>query len=133
MGSLAIAAINPVRRGLLLLGILIGLGGLLIAFSLLSYTGLIVPIFVIAIFLGMSTAAFLPIANSTLVQAAPDNMRGRILGLLSLDRGMTTLGGMAAGVIAALWGVQITQILFGICCIFTAIIIFFMISDLKKI
>ena len=38
IGSLCIAAINPVKRGLLLLGVLMGLGGSLVLFAILSYT-----------------------------------------------------------------------------------------------
>ena len=133
IGSLCMAAINPVKRGLLLLGVLMVLGGSLITFSLLSYTGITVLIFIVAAFIGVSTAVFLPVANAILVQAAPENMRGRVLGLISLDRGMTTLGGMAAGFLVVLLGVQVSQILFGMCCVFSAIILFSMVPQLKKI
>ena len=133
IGSLCIAAINPVRRGLLLIGVLMVLGGSLIVFSIVSYTGSTMLMFIIAAFIGVSTAVFLPVANAILVQAAPENMRGRVLGVVSLDRGMATLGGMAAGFIVVLLGVQISQILFGMCCVLCATGIFLMMPQLKKI
>ncbi len=133
IGSLCIAAINPVKRGLLLLGILMGLGGSLLLFAILSYTGLTLILFVLAAFIGVCTAVFLPVINAVLVQAAPENMRGRVLGLVSLDRGMTTLGGVAAGLLVVLLGLQVSQIIFGVGCIFSAIIIFLIVPQLKKI
>ena len=133
IGSLCIAAINPVKRGLLLLGVLMGLGGSLVLFAILSYTGLTLILFVLAAFIGVCTAVFLPVINAVLVQAAPENMRGRVLGLVSLDRGMTTLGGVAAGLLVVLLGLQVSQIIFGVGCIFSAIIIFLIVPQLKKI
>ena len=133
IGSLCIAAINPVKRGLLLLGVLMGLGGSLVLFAILSYTGLTLILFVLAAFIGVCTAVFLPVINAVLVQAAPENMRGRVLGLVSLDRGMTTLGGVAAGLLVVLLGLQVSQIIFGVGCVFSAIIIFLIVPQLKKI
>jgi len=132
IGSLCIAAINPVKRGLLLLGVLMGLGGSLVLFAILSYTGLTLILFVLAAFIGVCTAVFLPVINAVLVQAAPENMRGRVLGLVSLGRGMTTLGGVAAGLLVVLLGLQVSQIIFGVGCIFSAIIIFLIVPQLKK-
>jgi hypothetical protein len=47
-------------------------------------------------------------------------MRGRMLGLLSLDRATATLGGAIAGFLAAAVGPQAAQIVFGGACIVTA-------------
>ena len=110
-----------------------GLGGSLVLFAILSYTGLTLILFVLAAFIGVCTAVFLPVINAVLVQAAPENMRGRVLGLVSLDRGMTTLGGVAAGLLVVLLGLQVSQIIFGVGCIFSAIIIFLIVPQLKKI
>ena len=134
VGSLALAAVNPSRkRGLLLLTTLIALGVLLILFSAASYLGSIAVVFVVAAVLGVTTAAVFPIVNAVLVESAPEDMRGRALGLLSLDRGMTTLGGALAGLLAAAIGVQPAQIIFGIGCIATAIAMLTLYPAIRRI
>ena len=133
VGSLLIAALNPGRRGLLMTGTLAGLGVLLIGFSAVSYLDSTALLFLAVGFVGVGTAVFFPVVNAILVQEAPENMRGRVLGLLSLDRGMTTLGGTAAGFLAAAIGVQPTQIVFGACCILSALIALAVVPSIRRI
>ena len=133
VGSLLIAAFSPGRRGLLMTGMLAGLGVLLMTFSALSYLDSPVVLFIAVAFVGAGTAVFFPVVNAILVQEAPENMRGRVLGLLSLDRGMTTLGGAAAGFLAAAIGVQPTLIVFGACCVLSALITLSVVPSIRRI
>ncbi|MDA1347311.1 MAG: MFS transporter [Chloroflexi bacterium] len=132
-GALLLAAISPGRRGLLLTGVLAGLGVLLIGFSAVSYLDSVVLVFVAAGLVGLGTSVFFPIANAVLVQEAPEDMRGRVLGLLSLDRGMTTLGGAAAGFLVVAMGVQTTLIVFGVCCILSALVTLAVVPSIRRI
>ena len=51
-----------------------------------------------------------------MLHAAPEQMRGRVLSLLSLDRAFMTAGAASAGVLAAAVGVQLAQTLYaGVC------------------
>ena len=132
-GALLLAAISPGRRGLLLTGVLAGLGVLLIGFSAVSYLNSVIPVFLAAGLVGIGTSVFYPIANSVLVQEAPENMRGRVLGLLSLDRGMTTLGGAAAGFLVVAMGVQTTLTVFGVCCILSSLVTLAVVPSIRRI
>jgi hypothetical protein len=40
-------------------------------------------------------------------------MRGRVMGLMSFDRSIITIGGALAGILCELIGVQFAQIIFG--------------------
>ena len=83
---------EPASGGLLMVGVLAALGVLLVCFSLVGYLGSALALFVAVGFVGAATGVFFPVANAILVQGAPENMRGRVLGLMSLDRGMMTVG-----------------------------------------
>jgi MFS family permease len=134
VGSLVLAASNPSRkRGILLLATVTALGVLLILFSAASYVGSVVLVFMVAAVLGVTTAAVFPIVNAVLVQSAPEDMRGRVLGLLSLDRGMTTFGGALAGLLAAAVGAQPAQIIFGAGCIATALAMLVLYPVIRRI
>ncbi len=153
IGALLLAAGNPSRnRGVLMLSLLAIYGVLLIGFSASTYlySDNIIPrsidifiwdgvpfamsvVFVIMFFLGMGQSTFFPLVNAVLVEKAEDNMRGRVLGVLSLDRAMTTFGGAAAGFLAAAVGSQQAQIIFGIGLILTAGLMYIVYPPLRKI
>ncbi|MDP7579065.1 MAG: MFS transporter [SAR202 cluster bacterium] len=134
IGALSLASVNPNRkRGVLILTTLTSLGIMLILFSAVSYLDSLTLVFVIAAILGVTTSAVFPIVNAVLVESAPMGMRGRVLGLLSLDRGMTTLGGTLAGFLAAGIGPQLAQIIFGIGCIGTSIAMFKIYPAIRRI
>ena len=134
IGALSLASVNPNRkRGVLILTTLTSLGIMLILFSAVSYLDSLTLVFVIAAILGVTTSAVFPIVNAVLVESAPMGMRGRVLGLLSLDRGMTTLGGTLAGFLAAGLGPQLAQIIFGIGCIGTSIAMFMIYPAIRRI
>jgi len=67
--------------------------------------------------IGALQTTFMSLSRSLMVQVAPDEMRGRILSFVSLDRSMMAFGGAAGGFLAGAYGVQITQIGFGVICI----------------
>ena len=133
-GALALAATNPSRnRGKIMLILLIIFGVLLITFSASTYL-LSVPLaFAMMLLLGAGQSCFFPLINAVLVEKAQENMRGRVLGVLSLDRATTTLGGALAGFSAAAFGAQISQILFGAGIIITAVIMFVVYPPLRRI
>ena len=132
-GSILIAALNPRRRGLLMVGVLAALGVLLVCFSLVGYLGSALALFVAVGFVGAATGVFFPVANAILVQGAPENMRGRVLGLMSLDRGMMTVGGAAAGFLVAAIDVQPAQIVFGVGCVLSALITLVVVPEIRRI
>ena len=134
LGALGLAAANPTRgRGTMML-ILLGLiGAFLILFSASTYLDSIVVVFGMVIILGLGQSSFMPLMNAVSVEAAPEHMRGRVMGILSLDRAMTALGALPAGILAASQGTQVAQIYFGIACIVTAVVMFTAYPALRRV
>jgi MFS family permease len=134
LGSVALATANPTRRrGVLTLSLLGVFGVLLVVFAAGSSLRIIPLAFVLMAALGLAQAAFFPVINAMLVEAAPENMRGRVLGLLSLDRAMTAFGGFLAGVMAAGMGAAWAQTLFGAACVVTAVALFTLMPSLRRV
>ena len=134
IGSLVLATANPRRRrGTLMLALLGVFGLLLVLFSAGSYLDAVPLAFVLIVFLGLGQSTFFPIMNAVLVEAAPENMRGRVMGLLSMDRAMTAFGGFLAGFLAWQLGTQSAQIIFGAACIVTAALLFTMMPSLRRV
>ena len=134
IGALVLAATNPTRRrGVIMLSLVAGFGVLLVFFSLASYTDSLVLVFLLAGFLGLGQSVFMPLINSVLIEAAPENMRGRLMGVLSLDRAMMAFGGFMAGMLAGAVGTQPAQIAFGVGCILTAVVMYAVYPALRRI
>jgi MFS family permease len=134
LGSLALATANPTRRrGVMLLALLGIFGVVLVVFAAGASLRIIPLAFVLMAVLGLTQAAFFPVTNAMLVEAAPENMRGRVLGLLSLDRAMTAFGGFLAGVMAAGMGTVWAQSFFGAACVVTAVALFSLMPSLRRV
>ncbi len=93
-------------------------GFLLILFSFSSWFYL--SLFILLL-VGM-VEMFMRTINQTLVQLlSPDELRGRILGVYMLDRGMKPLGGFLMGAIASFLGAPLTLTLSAGICMFVAL------------
>ena len=134
IGALVLAALNPSKnRGVLMLALLVFFGALLIIFSASTYLMSIPLAFVVMLFLGVGQSGFFPLINAVLVEKADEEMRGRVLGVLSLDRAMVTFGGALAGFMAWGFGPQISQIIFGAGLILTAVLMYVLYKPLRLI
>ena len=71
--------------------------------------------------------------NAVRVEAAPENARGWVLGLLNLDRAMTAFGGFSAGVMVAGMGTVWAQSFFGAACVVTAVALFTLMPSLRRV
>lgn len=120
VSALVVASKQPKRVGVALPAIVWSFGMMLVAFAVTSYlprpAGLILP-FVFITLTGATQTMYFSLSNAALLSSAPPDMRGRIISLLSLDRGVMSLGGMGAGFLAESQGVQIAQIVYGSVCI----------------
>ena len=134
IGALILAGANPSKnRGLLMLALLVSFGFLLIIFSASTYLMSIPLAFVVMFFLGIGQAGFFPLINALLVEKADEQMRGRVLGVLALDRAMMTFGGALAGFMAEALGAQVSQIIFGTGLILTALLMYILYKPLRLI
>jgi len=106
-GALLLAAFShAARRGLVMLGFLFIYGSALVAFSLNSWLALAPVLLMIA---GAMQIAYNGSNNTILQMAVPDEMRGRVLSTLFLNRGLVAMGTASVGFLAVLAGPQIAM------------------------
>ncbi|MYB42440.1 MAG: MFS transporter [Chloroflexi bacterium] len=117
-GALIIASRSPRNLGQLLPLMMASMGALLIAFSLSSYVPdalgrpwLVLPL-VLVFGVGLFQSGIFALVQVVVLDAAPDQMRGRLMGLLAFDRATMLMGAAAGGAIAEAIGVQRAQILY---------------------
>jgi MFS family permease len=111
-GALTVASLGEVRRrGRLMLAVMGGFGLMLVAFALTSW-----PPLALALLVGVGAAATgYNAVNNTLLQAhASDEMRGRVMSVFHLDRGLVPLGTLAAGIAAGIVGAPVAVALMGL-------------------
>ena len=135
LASLLIANRQPDRLGAILPMITAVFGVVLVIFSLTSYipgpTGFVIP-FVMLALLGALQTSYMALSRSALLQTAPAEMRGRVFGVLTLDRAFMTAGAASAGFLSDVIGVQPAQIAFGIVCALGGLLIFAVASDFRR-
>jgi len=104
VGSLVLASRGNLKhRGLLLMGLMAAFSVLLIAFSRTTFLPLSILLLMAAA--SMSTS-FIGLSNSLLLQLSPAEMHGRVVSLMSLDRGLVPIGAIGAGALAAALGAE---------------------------
>ena len=104
IGSLVLASQTRLQhRGLLLLAFLAIFSGGLMLFSRLTYLPLSIVVLMGAA--SMSTS-YMALTNSLLLELSPSDMHGRVMSLMSLDRGLVPVGATIAGALAATMGPQ---------------------------
>jgi MFS family permease len=98
IGTLVLASQTQLRRrGMLILLLMALFSVFLILFS--RSTVLAISIVTLMAAASMSSS-FMAITNSLILELSPSEMRGRVLSLMSIDRGLVPLGAMLAGALA---------------------------------
>ena len=82
---------------------------------------------------GAFQTIFMSLSRALLVQAAPEELRGRVLSLISLDRAAMAGGAAAGGFMAAAIGVQPAQILFGAVCVAGGLLVLWLFPELRRL
>jgi MFS family permease len=111
IGTLTIASAGDIKhKGLLLFGALIALGISLVLFSQSRSFPLSMALLVLV---GMFQMCYMT-TNQTLLQiTAPDELRGRVMGIYMLNQGLLPAGSLFAGVLASLWGAPLAVAVMG--------------------
>ena len=120
-GALTVASLGHIRRkGALMLVVLASFGLLLALFALTTWAPL-----ALALLVGIGAAATSYTAiNNTLLQAhAADEMRGRVLSVFHLDRGLVPLGTMGAGLAAGAIGAPLALAVMGLLVVLLAAVV----------
>lgn len=118
------------RKGLLLLWSLVCLGSLLILFSRITSF----PLALLALVgVGGSQIMFMTTTNTLLQMTVPDALRGRVMSLYMLDRGLMPVGALTAGVTAHVIGAPLTVAAMGGIVIILALLVSWLVPVLRKI
>ena len=128
--TLASVAHSLRRKGLLLLGGMIFLGIFLILFSRATSFWLAV---VLLVGVGGCQVLFMATTNTMLQMIVPDALRGRVMSIYMLDRGLMPLGALMAGVTAHLVGAPATVSMMGSVVILLALVVAWRVPLLRKI
>jgi MFS family permease len=102
VGGLAVASFNDIRhKGLLFLlsSFAYGFAVFLLGLSPHLGLGIALPI-IVMLFIGAGQAIFMTAGNVALLAQAPEDLRGRVLSVYNLDRGLMPLGSMGGGGLA---------------------------------
>jgi MFS family permease len=130
IGSLTMASIRQLpRRGLVLMSFIVILGLALVLLSLSRWVFLSAFALIIA---GGITTAYNSLNISLLFEQSPKNFHGRVLSLMSLDRGFVSVGAILAGGLAEALGSQLGLAVMALTCIGITFLIFFFIPALRK-
>ena len=104
VGSIVVAAKSSVKRpGLQLIINMLIFGAALVAISLqesVILTGLLLAV------AGSMTVTYMAFTNSILLTNSDPDMHGRVMSLLSLDRGLIPIGAILAGTLVSAFGVR---------------------------
>ncbi|MEX0786292.1 MAG: MFS transporter, partial [Dehalococcoidia bacterium] len=102
VGSLIMASQTSMRRrGVFLIAFLAIFGTGLLFFSRSTF----LPVSIIALMATASmSTSYMALTNSLLLELSPPDMHGRVMSLMSLDRGLVPLGATIGGVLAATLG-----------------------------
>lgn len=108
LSTVVIAYINPGRhRGVVLLAALAVVGSFMALFSISSYLSNVFFAFLLVGMVGFAQSAFIPLFTALLAEAAPEDLRGRVMALLAYDQALVTAGAAAAGLSSAVLGPQV--------------------------
>lgn len=130
IGSLTVASWGSLpHRGLLMMGLLAFFS---LALILLSLSGSL-PLSAVALILaGGMTTSYMALNNSLLLEQAPPQFHGRIMSLMSLDRGMISIGAILSGAMAELLGPQMGLMVLAGLCLGLTILLFLLAPALRK-
>lgn len=131
VGALTIAALSGMRhRGKVMLIVMILFGVMLLLFSRSSYPLLS---FFLLLGVGAGQTTFMALNNTLLQTLSSDEMRGRVMSIFFLNRGMLPLGTLGAGISTEFIGVQWTVTIMASALVILGVVMFFRSPEVREI
>jgi MFS family permease len=118
------------RQGLFLVGSIILLGLFLVLFSQITSFPLALLALVAA---GVFQMLFLASTNTMLMLIVPDELRGRVMSLYMLDRGLMPAGALFAGITAHFIGAPLTVAAMGTIVIILALVVAWLVPAIRTL
>ena len=112
LGTIVVASLGNFRRkGLLLLGGLLGSGVAMLLFSQMTW----MPLAMLFLAIVAGNDMVFRATNNTLIQTiTPDQYRSRVMSILMMDHGLVPLGSLLAGTLAEFYGAPLATLVGGI-------------------
>lgn len=130
-GALTIAALSGMRhRGTVMLLVMIMFGVMLLLFSRSQYPWLS---FTLLLGVGAGQTTFMALNNTLLQTLSSDEMRGRVMSIFFLNRGMLPLGTLGAGLSTEFFGVQWTVTVMAATLVLLGMLMFFRSPEVREI
>lgn len=130
MLSVAHYASRVSRPGLLMIAGLVLQGAFLILFALMRTLPLALLMLVVV---GGFQVLFMSVSNMVLHMTIPDNLRGRVMSIYMLDRGITPAGALLAGISAHFIGAPNTVLGMGTLVLALAAVVVAFLPSLRKV
>ena len=129
-GSLLVASKGHIpRRGLVMFGTLAVFSLALILLAQSRWLLLYIPALLIA---GSMQVTYMALNSSLLLEQTPPEFHGRVMSLMSLDRGLVPLGAIIAGVLAEALGPQMGLTIMAVVCFVLTAVTFLFVPVLRK-
>ncbi len=131
IGSLIVASRRSLHhRGIIMMGFLVVFG---LALVLLAQSKWIPLSAVALIVAGGMTTTYNALNTSLLLEQSPPEFHGRVMSLMSLDRGLVSVGAIMSGFLAEALGPQMGLTVVATACIAFTLILFAFVPVLRKI
>ena len=130
IGSLVIASRKSFQhRGLAMMGFLVVFG---LALLMLAQSKLI-PVSAVALILaGGMTTTYNALNTSLLLEKSPPELHGRVMSLMSLDRGLVSVGAVLSGALAEALGPQLGLTVIAVAVVGMTLLVFVLAPALRK-
>jgi MFS family permease len=130
-GSLIVASLRQIRRrGFVLMVLLLFLCASLV---LLAQSRWLLVSFFALIIAGGTNTVFMALTNTLLLEKSAMEYHGRVMSLMSLDRGLVSVGAVLAGGLAEAVGVQSGLTILAVVCIAFTVLMFLFLRPLRNI
>jgi hypothetical protein len=88
---------------------------------------------IMIIIVGLGQTAMMTMRTSVLMEVTPNELRGRVFSLMTLDRGFSTIGSSAGSFAIALVGGPLALAAYGALCAIGAIVVGALLPSLRKV
>jgi len=85
------------------------------------------------IIVGVGQVAMMTLRTAVLMELTPNELRGRVFSLMSLDRGFSTLGSGLGGFAIAAFGGPLAMAGYGVLCAIGAVVVGVLLPSLRKV
>jgi predicted MFS family arabinose efflux permease len=130
-GSLIVASKGSLpHRSLIMMGALTVFS---LSLVLLSLSASLIPAFIRLFLAGTASVTYMALNSSLLFEQAPPEFHGRVMSLMTMDRGVMPVGAILGGALAHAFGPQTGLTLMGVFCLAATAMVFLFVPALRKL